>query len=760
MSNLSYNDLLKGVKRLSKPERARWLDNLIKIELQRATSIEEVDKMFDKVRELQVDLGLRLVENKEFPWFLDATRPMLSRISSTNELVLPGSWSMSRKHLELKLNVFKRIEREFSINLNANGLPDSTGYGHDVSRLLSISGLVPKKIGVRPTSNLQSRAAKGLKNNIGKDFHAIIDDFLVLMYGCTKLTRVRFEDKSQSGLPLRSYGRGYKILGFRHAVDHLDEVLRLCDNKEFDTLLNKYDILFCYLMGSRRQPDAGGKRRYITSEAGRLQGLAADELVDNSVNIDGIPHALTKHFARMRFRMVWGGNIIANGIVNAIGSCGRDTYGKYYDFTFKHHGSKDILNKFKTFVTRNNLASYPRETKVRAKDVSVVAIDVTQFDGDYPRDILLHYCDFFKNTPIYNLFKYQMFGSSVQLMRDEDGPDFPDVSTDPLNPDFTIAENSGMPSGWSWVSDVGKIMAVVVYYSLQKEGLLSEDHSPSFLDSFLKGECNYAVLNLGDDNVILGPPGMEDTIMHALNKWSPWLCEVESGARFIGHIISVDDSGYLNVHHDPSSYLTNMLTPERGITSSFRRFWAHGWVSRKDVYLDAPISTAFHKVLREEWKKIYGSDLDRLIEIEASKQRELIDSPDELDGSDDHLRIIRSLTNAVNGAPDKDFALHVLQRYIADHSVLSWEFSRDDLLEKVGIDLYDLEGRPDISYSEKIMERSGYKVMKSNSTNDSSHVCIHKRLASLADKDAEWSEILRDKVNFVKSHSNMEAVNG
>lgn len=728
-------DVLKAVSRLSLKERSAWLDSLIKVELSRATQISDLDELFKNVRELQIALGLRFRANEEYPWFLDATRPFMSRVRSTNEEVLPGSFSQSRKHLKFKLDVFHEIARRYDPQLDDHGHPGANAYGHDVSRLLSVSGCIPKEIGVRPLDNRKLRLEHGLSNDMPSDLLAMMDDFLLLMYGKLKPTRVRFESKSQSGLPLRSYGRGYKTLGFIHAVNHLEDVLTLTREGRLEDLFHKYDILYAYLMGSRRQADAAGKKRYITTEADRALGNAGVTLVDNSVSFEGVPNAISSKFSAMRFRMVWGGNIISNAIVNCIGSSARNCYGSRYDFTLKHHGGSDILQKMNDYARRNNfITDFNRG--VREGEISVVAIDVTQFDGSYPAQLLMKYADFFKDTAIYDLFLRQMCGVSVQLLVGENSPLKPDVTADPFNFDPMTHIHCGMPSGWSWVSDVGKIMALVVYYALVKAGLL-EEHSPAQLHSFMRGELRFAVLNLGDDNVILGPPGTYHTIMDALDQYSPWKCEIEQGTRFIGHIISVTHDGYFQVTHDPSSYLTNLLTPERGIRSSMRKYWAVGYNERKKVYLDAPITVEFSKILQEKWFDNYGTNLEHIINQMASEQTvEMSASTDPDDAT------LKALMHAVTHAPDRAFAEHVLMRYMADSSVLSWEFSRDEILEKIGIDLYDLESRPDVEYTCKVLSQSGYSVSGEDANVDAEQqYWLHDNLVA-KEGDSFWANFI------------------
>lgn len=749
-----------GVTKLSPNQRSRWLDGFIKVFLQKADSEEKRDLLFNDVRALQVKLGLRKSSNPKYPWFLDNVKEFVSITKDTNEEVLPGSFSQSKKHLQFKQALFRRIMKRFTVENDVNGHPGPSSFGHDVSRLMSVTGMLPKEIGVRPNSNLKSREAKGLTNRMDKSFMTMVNDFLDLMYGQIKSKRVRLEDKSQSGLPLRSYGRGYKTLAFEHLVDHLDTVLQLTDEKAFSKLLDEYDVLFTILMGSRRQADAGGKKRYITTPEDAARGLAANTLVDNSVHIEGVPEALTREFATERFRIVCGPNAAANAVPNAIGTSARETYGEVYGFTFKHHGASDIHAKFKEFGLTNDYLRNPSRG-VHRDELSAVAIDVTQFDGDYPGEVLRAYADFFKDTPIYQFFVHQMLPVYVQLTRGKTSPEEPYLNGDPLEFDAWQNLNSGMPSGWSWVSDTGKIMAVVVYYCLVSAGLLDK-HSPMQLHKFLLGKLRYAVLNLGDDNVILGPPHTYDVIVAALDKYAMWLCELEMGSRFIGFIIGIGSDGYFNITHDPASYITNLLTPERGINSSFRKGWAMGYFARKAVYLDTPTSVMFHRILSQVWEEFYGTNLDALVRVEADKQEALAK-----EGALDD-EVLTALINALPTAPDKYMANRILMRYTADPSVLSWEFSRDDVLSAFNVDLYDLEARPDIQFTEKVLDRAGYIKLASDMLDGStpfdvvnkvryyeqseveSHLFIHKRVIDRRFYLDEWRDIYNEQLSLVR----------
>lgn len=691
---------------LEKPVSARigWLDDLLKLQLAQDGAVEglDFDKMFDLTRFLQVILKIREPFEGDFdiqnqPIHLNKHSPLVSVLSDKSEEVLPGSYSLSKKHMIFKLNVYHRIMREFPVVINDEGHPGSNGYGHDVSRLLSLTGVVPRNIGVRPISNIEQRKDHGLTNDLDPLMIQIAKDFLHLMYGIVHAKSIRIEAKSQSGLPLRVHGRGYKTVSFIHAVEHLDEVLRAA--KDAPELLSRFDILLSFLQGSRRSPDAAGKKRFITSLSGRDLGLAGDTLQDNKVVCDDVPSAITRQFSTMRYRFVWGGNSIANSIVNAIGTSAREHYGKVYAFTFKHRGREDVLEKLAIKATGD------KGGRPSIDQLDLAVIDVSNFDLDYPRQLITLYVDYFKDTPIFDFFARTAFAPSVQgtLDKGADPNEGPILNGNCYDFDYKSFVDSGLPSGWSFVSDAGKMMAPAIYYSLVKAGLLN-DHTPEQLDAFLKGECEFAVLNLGDDNVIMGPAGTRDHIYDALSKFCPWKVEPEAGARFIGFPISVDDFGYYNVVHDPASYVTNWLTPERGITSAFRKYWAIGLQQREAVYSDVPITSSFRKIIMEEWNKVYGTNLDSIIIEAAREQREQLAS---LTDSDD---IVAVLAKALPNALDQARANFIMMRVLADPSVLSWQFSADDIYEAFGLDIRKLEGRPPVHFTEKVLTHSGYST--------------------------------------------------
>lgn len=696
------NDAAISVLKQRRPEvRSAWLDEFIRstlisfIEYDSNEFDNHIQALFVLIRELQLVLKIRnemKSDNSDF--HLNAFTPLVRSMKDKSSEVLPGSYSGTRQHLEFKLGVFKEIERKHPVITDDRGFAIDTGYGHDVSRLLSLTGYVPKQVGVRPISNLHQRVEHGLTNQIDPFMLSMVDDFLLLLYGCCESKSIRLESKSQSGLPLRLFGRGYKTLSFINAVCNLDDILEHSTNPRY--LLDHYDSLYAFLQGNRQSPDAGGKKRYITSEADNAVGLAGNTLQDNHPDLPNIPSALRKHFATMRYRFVWGGNIVSNSIVNAIGTSCRHTYGLTYDFTFKHKGREDLLSKIKRFYGKNETSDLHRS------ECDMVVIDVTSFDLDYPRDVLKKYIDFFSNTPIYDFFFRTAFAPSVQgtLDKDNDSKD-PIINGDLFNFDPNDYLDSGLPSGWSWVSDAGKIMALNIYYCLVKSHLLDE-HTIEQLHSFLQGELEYGCLNLGDDNVILCPNGQFDNVLKSLNDHSVWLVDLEPGARFIGFPLFFDSFGNFRITHDPASYVTNWLTPEREIGGKFSKYWAYGLEQRERVYSDAPIVHDFRKIIMRKWKEVYGTNLDSIIKEHALKQKE------ELDKASKNDDIINVLYQRLENAPNISLAITILHDLMRDSSVLQWKWEGDDLYEAFGIRIEDLENRPHVRYTEAVLERSGY----------------------------------------------------
>lgn len=719
--------------------RAQWLDSFIMSNIMDINKYDDADArvdgigdLFVLVRELQLRLKLRV--NDPDSYHLNAFTPLVQELTDRSSEVLPGSYSGSRKHLEFKLGVFKEIERQFPVITDDRGFAIDNGYGHDVSRLLSLTGFVPSNIGVRPISNLNQRVDHGLTNKIPDDFLAMLDDFLLLMYGVCCSKSIRIEGKSQSGLPLRAYGKGYKTVGFINAVNNLDDVLAYSKDPRY--LLDHYDILYAFLQGNRQSPDAGGKKRYITTQQDNAVGKAGVTLQDNHPRLDAVPAALRKHFATMRYRFVWGGNSISNAIVNCIGTSCRYTYGYLYEFTFKHRGKDDLMTKLQKFYGKDDLGS------IHKSECDLVVIDVTSFDLNYPKDILLKYVDFFKDTKIYDFFFRTAFAPSVQGTHDKgDKSRDPIVNGDLFNFDPSTYVNSGLPSGWSWVSDAGKVMALNIYYCLVKAKLL-EEHSLEQLHNFLLGKLEFGCFNLGDDNVIMGPNGSFDAILEALQKFSMWSVELEPGARFIGYPLFFDSFGNLKISHDPASYVTNWLTPERAIGGKFTKYWAYGLQQRERVYSDAPIVHSFRKIIMDKWREIYGSDLNAIIHEYAEKQRLELEHAS---GDDDILGL---MYQRLEHSKDINLAMLIITDVVRDSSVLQWKWDSEDLLNAFNIKLEELEARPKIEYTNKVLEASGYSLVGNLKMPDDYHggIYMHK-LVPEGSKDFLVSR-LRESIYF------------
>lgn len=686
--------LINHVSKLLPDVRSTWLDEFIMGSFaDQSWDNENICSLFNLIRHLQVVLGIRSDDFSAF--HQNKFRPLVQKLTDKSEEVLPGSFSDSAKHMKFKLDVFHEIERQFRVRLNDHGHPGDNGYGHDVSRLLSLTGMVPSNIGIRPISNREQRIDHGLTNELDPSLVGMAKDFLVLLFGLVQAKSVRIEGKSQSGLPARVFGKGYKTMAFINAAFNISDVASHADDLSY--LLTKYDILHAFLQGSRRSPDAGGKRRYITTVADNALGLAGKTLQDNTIQLSKVSKAITKHFSTMRYRFVWGGNSVANSIVNVIGTSARECYALVYEFTFKHRGKEHLMSKLHRFC---NIGEH---RAVTTSDCDMFVLDVSNFDLDYPKALLQCYIDLFSESELGSFFARTAFSPSVQGTLDKDSlSDEPIVNGDPLNFNYEDYMDSGLPSGWSFVSDAGKMMALAIYYCLVKSKLLPE-HSVAQLDAFLKGELDYGVWNLGDDNVILGPAGSFDAIKTSLEDFCAWKTEPEPGARFIGFPICVDDFGQYLITHDPASYVTNMLTPERGIRSSFRKYWAIGLQQREHVYADTALMSSFKKIINDKWKKHYGSNLDAVVESFAVKQRSALE---EASKGDDLL--IKHLYNRLGSSDNYALAASILSDVLRDHSVLAWKYSADDLKEAFGLDRALLESRPFVWTSEVILPKFGY----------------------------------------------------
>lgn len=719
---------LDKVSKLAKSKRVEWVNLLAKRlstqiepgepsaehtdtkENSQARSSHVITRNFKLIREVMNYLGLTDPDCEL--WHRNKVTPLVSCISSKSEEVMPGSFSGDRKHLEWKLSVFKTIERLYPIVLDDKGMAGPSAYGHDVSRLLSLTGFVPKHIGVRPLSNFKQRLEHGLENKPEQGFMRILDDFYDLLFGCLKARSIRLEDKSQSGLPLRIHGRGYKTTAFMHAVNNIDDVLR--NSTDVRYLLREYDCAFSFLAGSRRSPDAAGKKRYITSISGRDQGLAGDELQDNSVTLPKVPHALSRNFVSMRYRFVWGGNAVSNAIVNTIGTSARHLYGTLFGFTFKHHGIDDIRAKLSSFVHGYDDGQFPKET-----DLDIIAIDVSNFDLDYPDFILDKLTSMFKGTEIHDFFRRVALAPSVQgtLDQDADESEGPIVNGDLYNFKPEAYLKSGLPSGWSWVSDGGKVMAAVIYWELVKSNLLTHE-GPEDLGNFLLGKREYAVLNLGDDNLILGPPGSSSKMLEAIKNSKLFRMDLEPGSRFIGFPVHTDGFGRYSISHDPASYVTNWLTPERGIKSAFSKYWAVGLRAREHVYSDAPIIHSFRKIIMDQWKRVYGTDLSQIINENFKEQHEALAK---LSSSADSDQLIGALYDALPRAVNPALANMILSDIIRDSSTLSWKWSSEDIETNFGISIENIEQRPPVWTTEVVLAKAGYEEDTSLNVNKDSY---------------------------------------
>lgn len=683
--NFSHYNVLKG------------LDDRLKVSLTEDVSRSMVAALRAQYFNLLTNSEIR--GSTEFPFMMNRTVTLPTQLQDSSIELFPHVSSTSRKALELRLTFYKSMLRSFGKpELDDRGMSGPTAYAHDASKVMSVPGVLPNMAGAHPKDNSWHRHELGLRQDwVSKEDEALAICFFDLIFGVSESTPVRIPGASQSVLPMMLHGKGYKTLNFVHAVYNLEDVYALAKSGTLARLQELYDITFCYVQGHRTQPDAAGKVRKVIRRDDANESRYKEVVIDNSVHLNGISEALTKHFATVRYRYVWGMCNTVNSIINCVGGSCREVYGKIYEFTFKHRSIEHMRSKMRTFDIGSDDGQYPM-----VKDLSSVFLDVTSFD----RAMLFRFVEVminkFKGTPFFDFVERSAFAPLIVRSNDKDvDPDNLSIfqNGDPLNFRSADHRKQGLLSGWGWVSDAGKWAAFVIYLVGIKAGLCQYDVSE--LDSFLKGKHPlFCCFNLGDDNVVMGRPEAIERWEREFKENGYWVFDYEPGCRFIGHIFHHDGQGRYKISNDPVSAITNILTPERSWQSKLRRYPAHG-IYGKLRQLDAPFAYPLMKLFKECYFDCIGHDFDAMIQREMDREKE--DMANDLKSGSGYSWMFEHR--------GKDLGLRetIISDMYRDDSVLRWKYSAQDLFDAFGVDITQIEARPDVWFSGRVLQSAGYR---------------------------------------------------
>lgn len=714
-------------------EKWKQLDSYLKRRLKTPISRGELRALLDEVIATLTEAGV--LGETEHPFVKNKTVDILYALKDRSLEVLPGLYSGTGKYLSFKSDLLRALYAHYGEpELDEFGMCGPDGYAHDFSKMTAVPGFVPNTAGATPLDNRHHRKLMGLPDGWQKEEHKVLaEQFFTLLFGLATSSSVRIKAKSSSGAPDYFYDKGLKMLSFMNAVEHLEEVTELASRGDMHALMSDYRICFLFNQGNRQSPDYADKVRKVVPRKFALQPVYDEVEVDKSISIEGVSTKLTDEFGAMRYRYVFGQNNTVNSIINSIGGSVRSVYGSVFEFTFKHRGIKHLDQKLNDFAIKRGI----RDSKL----CRMLFLDITSYDRAMSSVFLETMVSFFEGTSMHDFIKRSVFCPTFIRCNDkgtknEDLEGF--LSGDPLsfNPDDFV--HQGLMSGWAWVSDAGKWAALVVFLIAVDAKIV--EPTLDDLVRFLRGDHVIGCFNLGDDNCVFGEASLMERFQDQMANNSYWQFDIEKGSRFIGLICCHDGENWYKFVNDKVSYLQNLLTPERDFRSTLNPRKAEGVLRRRGAF-DAPGLDFDSRLLNELWYAHMGTSFTEVMNEEADKLPSLV-----INGED------MSVLLTAEGE-DPELKAYILAELDRDPSVLDYKFSPEDFYRAFGISIHDLEGRPDVSYSIKVLKHAGYKPLSESEFKDLIPFEVNSeasRFMFVSDRIVEiWPLIGEDSQRFI-----------
>lgn len=371
-------------------------------------------------------------------------------------------------------------------------------------------------------------------------------------------TDILHPKRGTTSFPEWSASRDRKQEILSRILPNLVEVRDMIRQGRWDVLDGDWSLYNVTFLQTRRQPESPEKVRQLVTRSTLQSGET--EPADKSIPEAG------PFWGRARLRLVYALNAAINWPFS--------TYQLYpfmkqymdrFDYAYKQRGRGDLTRKLN-----------------RGRAISV---DVAQFDSNTPNFLVARFFEAFANR-VGEEWSYPSAVSytSVLTCPPSGGADSSLLQLGhPMT--GTLPYGRGIPSGHSANVPLGRVVGTFLMLSaLHDLGLFKLEE----IDGLLSGSRDdLQVLNSSDDAAfIVRDQGAERAIRAYFgSNESPYFdTEMDDYFQYLGFVGSVDDKGHLSATNKASSYLINMLAPERSTRSHFRSFPWTGFASREELY--------------------------------------------------------------------------------------------------------------------------------------------------------------------------------
>lgn len=463
----------------------------------------------------------------------------------------------------------------------------------------------------------------------------------------------------------------FKSQALNYFMQHIDDIVNLLIDGDFEELLNKHNVLFASRLLYRMQEDDLGKKREVVPVWELRSYLEKNkevirELVNYKISLEQhwslwneLPDWLQLLIIAARLRNAYGAELFAVLLANIL-----------LPFWRKH--MKDKYPKVFKFGSDTYLESIITEACKKIADPIVLTLDVTQFDHsiDYTLLVTLHDYIWSKDSVLGLFLSVQcispiMIGSlgfNVKTGRRERNL----MLGDPLDShSFFFGQGK---SGDADVADRCKLMCAF----LMAEMIRHMENLPAnkeTYNSILSHETKTVFLNLGDNNLIITEAANKKTISDFLSTNTILRAELDNNPIFGGKEFTVDKSGKCIIKRSPISFIIKLLCSEYSYDSDNHIGWSEGFLQRWDDASEEYERTGDNRLLKiledidEELVKTLGS-------MTTKEMALLYNEPFKT-----YVKETDSIYQMLNGNIDNDFRVREL---MLDIEKIRWKWDIEE----------------------------------------------------------------------------------
>lgn len=527
------------------------------------------------------------------------------KLGSRGVEVFPGIMSDDPQFLTFCTSLSRRLHDELPKKVvQANGFFDENAITTNFQELNTVAGynMIPATYAVIDNSLLRDEL--GLNHSFeSKRDEKIFEELMRVRYAEHDGSRGKISRISSSTFPFFSKSVELKANHLSHLLKYGEDIKRLFDMNDLETIYKKYKLLFGMVDVYRSQADSftevngsfKPKERLVNDIDYSISGgrLGKRFPADKSIISGG---RVLEGKASCRARTAYGFSNAPNLMCTAAFEGFRHYADSTFGMTYKHTTRSAIEEKINKFS-------------------NVIAVDVTQYDQSVP----LYLMEKWIECSPFNSFGKQMLNLMVNapmFYRGVSQESKPYWSGDPLDIGY-FNQFRGLISGLFSTSAMGKD-----FFTFCLLTILDRVYGDVLgnVEKILKWEHPvYAVTNMGDDsNFHFNDDRLakyfSDQLETSRYGVSPYFkVDIEDGFKFLGNI-GYEVDGVKKLCGDLGSYFKNMLVPERSLGGSHRKYGVYGLLERRSVYSSHPLFNEADAIFQSEFKSCFGYNWLELME--------------------------------------------------------------------------------------------------------------------------------------------------